>query len=389
MKKALLEKIVDIEKSIVPGSLSPSLHAGEMGKTIFYSHLSSYLQSEKYTAEIERSILSVFDSLNTKYINPTFCTGLAGILFGIEYLKRKGLIQLEENFDDSIAFLKQSALQYGMNGNFDFLHGAGGIVYCLLTMQEKDEDFINLWLELLWQHAQKNEEGLFVWETVIDATKGSRGLNLSLSHGISSQIVLLSETLKRYPDNKLARQLLEGSIGYLLSCKNKQGTRNKFPSYIDENRTGDTSRLSWCYGDLGNAIALWRAGCTVNHEQWKEEAIEILLFSSQRRDLEKESVIDAGFCHGSAGIAHIFNRFYLETGLKEFDEARLYWAGKTIEMAQFNDGMAGYKFFDGIEKQYTNKDNALDGVVGVALVLLGLLSEKKDDIDWDSCFLMS
>jgi len=388
MKEDILEKILAIEKELPSETEAIGLYTGEAGKALFYSYLSKYLNTNKYDGKIEKSLLNIFEAVNNGNYNTTFCSGLAGVIWSIEHLKQNNLLELDDTFEDVYDALKESALSYAKKGEFDFLHGADGIVYCLLMLNAADEAFINKWLDLLYQYSHKVKEG-FVWETILNIESDKKVFNLSLSHGLSSKIIMLAEIVKKYPANILAKQLLEGSVNYLLQTKNTDNSNFYFPNYIGKEGMSKHTRLAWCYGDLGNAIALWRAGCLLENGTWKQRAIEVMLLASTRRDLSMNGVQDAGFCHGTAGIAHIFNRFYWETNREEFDKAGKYWIEKTLAFGIYTDGIAGFKTYLGIEEKYIIESNFLEGATGIAMVLLSSLAAEKEHIAWDACFLMN
>ena len=147
------------------------------------------------------------------------------------------------------------------------------------------------------------------------------------------------------------------------------------------------SRLGWCYGDLGIAMALWQAGVALHNESWKNKALEILLFAAEkRRNLEKNFVKDAGLCHGTAGIGHIFYRVWWNTKMSEFKKAADYWFEQTLKMAIFADGLAGYKAWNGRDG-WKNKENLLEGIAGIGLALLTYYYEIEPT--WDECMLLS
>ncbi len=363
-----------------------SLHRGLMGQIFLYTSSASHDETNAHADKIESSFLKIFEDINTNSIRPSFCGGLAGILWGMQHLKQRQFIDLDEDFSDVAPELKAAALHYAKTNNFDFLHGSDGIVFYLSSTDQLDQHFVNEWLELLHQDAHKKNDQ-FAWETVLDMESGKRGYNLSLSHGISSKIIVLAEVLKKFPGNSLAKNLLEGSVSYLLSHKKSHDSHSLFPSYVDGENT--ESRLSWCYGDLGNAIALWRAGNLHENASWKKEALDIMMHATGRKELKENNVLDAGFCHGASGIAHIFNRFYKETGIKEFDSARWYWLDQTLKMARFDDGLAGYKMWNSHENIFHHEAGLLEGTLGIGMVLLGFLTEDIEDLNWDRCFLLS
>lgn len=107
--------------------------------------------------------------------------------------------------------------------------------------------------------------------------------------------------------------------------------------------------------------------------------------STQRRSFNESYVQDAGICHGSAGIAMIYRRMYLETGLNEFKETTMYWIQQILNFATFKNGLAGYKTLikDGWICDYT----LLMGISSIGLVLLSYIEDNQQS--WDELFLLS
>ncbi len=97
--------------------------------------------------------------------------------------------------------------------------------------------------------------------------------------------------------------------------------------------------------------------------------------------------MDACFCHGTSGIAHIFNRMWRETGMPECKDAAAYWIGQTLSLAKFEDGLAGYKTWQGTERGFQNEYGLLEGIAGIGLVLLSYHYEIEPT--WDECLLLS
>lgn len=209
--------------------------------------------------------------------------------------------------------------------------------------------------------------------------------NLGLSHGMASTITILSKFLKSGIQPDVVEPLLIGSVRFILSSKLNHTYSSTFPSWIAEGDSVSRSRLAWCYGDLGISSALWQAGEALQDETIKQQAIEICLKTTKRKTLQEAGVLDAGFCHGTAGIAHIYRRMYLQTGGGDFKQAADFWVDRTLEMANSQGGYAGYlSWYGGIGKA---KLNLLDGVAGIGLVLISHLSETEPG--WDNCLLLS
>lgn len=64
-----------------------------------------------------------------------------------------------------------------------------------------------------------------------------------------------------------------------------------------------------------------------------------------------------------------------------------YWIGRTLSMAKFEDGLAGYKTWQGAERGFRNEYGLLEGIAGIRLVLLAYLSNEEPT--WDECLLLS
>jgi hypothetical protein len=80
---------------------------------------------------------------------------------------------------------------------------------------------------------------------------------------------------------------------------------------------------------------------------------------------------------------------YKETKMQEFNDARQYWINETLNMARWENGLAGYLMWDGRSHRNIHQPNFLEGTTGIAMTMLGFLSEDLNQIGWDRCFLLS
>mgnify|MGYP003444199047 FL=1 len=160
---------------------------------------------------------------------------------------------------------------------------------------------------------------------------------------------------------------------------------NSFPTWDTPSSKMNFSRLSWCYGDLSAGLIILESAILMDDEFWYAESIKILRKTLKRVHLEHESVYDAGFCHGSCGLSHLYYKIFKLTNLKEFLFQSNYWLEVTFNKSEFKDGYAGYKSFhqnDG----WSNEMGVLEGVAGIGLVLLARLNDS--DSTWDNLLLI-
>lgn len=73
--------------------------------------------------------------------------------------------------------------------------------------------------------------------------------------------------------------------------------------------------------------------------------------------------------------------------MEECKEAAEYWIEKTLEMARFEDGAAGYKTWHGNDNGFEKEYGLLEGISGIGLVLLSYISDTEPV--WDECLLLS
>ena len=369
---------------------SYGLYSGEFGILLFLCYYARYSNNEKHRLIMENYAERLFNRFLNEIKLHTFCNGLSGILYLFEFLRANDFIDMDVS--DSQSELDNfliTRMRYDIQQrNYDFMHGALGVGLYFLKKGTNPQCIQEL-LDFLYQTAEKETDNqIFKWQSIIEHEKNLIGYNLALSHGISSIIIFLSRVIKSGIYDEKIMEMLSGAVNYVLS-QQKDFTQfgSCFPKYIVSNSSEPVSksRLAWCYGDLGIGIALWQAGKSVDNSDWKENGISVLLQSTHRRKYEDSLIVDAEICHGSAGIALIFRRMYLETKLNEFKDATDFWIRQTLNFSQFEDGLAGYKYFiiDTWESDYF----LLMGIVGIGLVLTSYIADDRQY--WDEMFLLS
>jgi len=395
-KEEILKKLIQIEKILREKSsgknTNPGLLGGKTGIALFFLYYAKIMdRQEPYDHGLEL-LSSVFDDINSGFNYHTHAGGLAGIGSVIEILSGKDFLEVDTNelLGELDNYLHELMIYEIKTGNYDFLHGAIGITFYFLvrTSNEKSHKYIAEFVSELDKIAVKDEQGIR-WISEIGSEKHIKGYNLSLSHGLASIIAILSKIYKVGIEKEKTLELLNGAVKYLLNQKLYDSKLySLFPSWVSEGGTPTNSRLAWCYGDLGIGIALWLAGNNTNNSKWKEKAIEIVKHTTTRKEDENTGVVDAGLCHGSAGIAHIYNRMYNYTKKQEFKNSADYWLNKTLEFAMHEDTLSGYKMFRTEEHGGPQEEfGFLEGIAGIGLMYISAISDVEPA--WDECLLLS
>jgi lantibiotic modifying enzyme len=328
----------------------------------------------------------------------THCSGLSGIGWLYEYLSQRAIIDYDTNLllEEFDSCLEKELIRFLWQGNYDFLHGGVGIaLYFIKRVKKKKElvSVLNRFLEDLENISTKQEDGSIKWLSILSGETQKQEYNISLSHGMASIIGILSKLYKiDGVDKEKTEKLLRGAVQYILA---QEIDKKEYGSYFSSVALESTptilkSRMGWCYGDLGIASTLYQTGIALGERKWIEKAIEVLLFAAtERRDLQSNFVMDAGLCHGSAGIGHIFYRMWWNTKLPQFKDTADYWFSETLKIASFEDGLTGFKTYtvpDG-KPTWTNDYGFLTGIFGIGIALLTYYYEIEPT--WDECLLLS
>jgi hypothetical protein len=215
--------------------------------------------------------------------------------------------------------------------------------------------------------------------------------NLGVAHGIPGIIHLISEiSTTNIVERERAFRLLEGSVQWLMSQRRPRGSRSTFSSWSVPGEETSDSRLAWCYGDLGILAVLLQVARRAGREDWHEYAKDILDHCLAWPP-EDSGVGDAPLCHGSAGVAHIFNRIYHSDGDARCLDAALQWFDRALAMRRPEGGVGGFFSLTRPEPSegivWEPSAAFLDGAVGVALALLAGLSPVEPA--WDRMLLLS
>ena len=390
-----IAKIFDVVSERSNRSLNMGLLGGKTGLSMALMVYSDIIRDEKIKSQGIEMLETVFKEIEQadSYIF-SFSNGLSGFGWALEHLEQKGHIShntnaLLEDFDSALS----DVLAFEMKkGNYDFLHGALGIILYFISRMPKNENVLPVlqrFVVQLHELAENLSTEWINWVSVVDVEKRTKWVNISLSHGMSSLVVLLSKLyIIKGIDREMVTTLLQRWVNFISMQEiDKDRYGSFFSNYIIENQVSK-SRLAWCYGDLGVSMALWQAGVALHNETWKNKALEVLLFAAEkRRDLNENFVIDAGLCHGASGIGHIFYRMWWNTRMPEFKKAADYWFEKTLKMATHTDGLAGYKSWHGEERGWLNDCGLLEGIAGIGLALLTYYHEVEPK--WDECLLLS
>ena len=207
--------------------------------------------------------------------------------------------------------------------------------------------------------------------------------NGGLAHGIPG-VVAIAGQVSAATGDPIAADLAEAGWRWLETQRLPAGSASWFPATVSPDGVGKPSRLAWCYGDPGVAAALHVAGTAMRRDDIVDAAIDGLRACAGRPH-EHSGVFDAGLCHGSAGLGHIYNRFFQATGEELFLREARYWLSDALDRSAPGDTLGGFQAWtlDG----YSPDPALLTGSAGVALALLAATGDAAPT--WDELLLVA
>lgn len=362
------------QKLETTSTLNYSLLGGNFGEILFLYYYSRL--NPDYLAIAECQTDRMLAGLNRISPIATYCNGLAGLALGLNELQQDGFMQGVDDaigaFDDVILEHQQADL---MSNRHDFLHGFIGLGFYWLMRYRNSGVGIKPLMQIVEHLSATCEAAGDALRWPLPEDKRGNRYNISLSHGLSSTIILLSRigllpTLTEQERLETGR-IAVGAVRYLERNRldpDKFGSC--FPMTSLETAVQSRSRLSWCYGDLGVALAFLSVGKT-------EQAMNVFQHSAtSRRDLLENSVFDACVCHGTAGVGAFFNYLSRQFPDLPFNDAADYWRSQTLKKVEYVNGNARFSHLSGLDGKYEEGNGILVGSAGVGLYLLDSIGIK-------------
>ena len=366
-----------------------SLAFGRTGSALLFDHLARADSVPSFGALASSQLMAAKSSLMAADPNLGLYTGVTGVAWMVQ--QRCGDTQYVARVD---AALEASLEKDPWRGPFGLSEGLVGMG--LYWLERREEPRVRACLErlveCLEQSAAREVSGISwqtspSWLSARARARFPRGhFNLGLEQGVPGVIALLAKLRQAGIARARCDALLEASVRWLLA-QARVGEAS-FPSHVGPELPSEPTRSAWCYGDPGVAVALMAAARCVGNAKWEAEAERIAL-TACRRPLEHTGVVDASVCHGAAGLALIFQRFFHATGNPAFRVAAREWYARVLEMRTPGDGVAGYLSWSpngaGV-REWRAERALLTGAVGVALCLHAGLSEVEPK--WDRMLML-
>ena len=379
------------ESSGAPVPLDPSLASGMSGRALFFGYFDVVRHDEEAGDQAVELIGSSIEALSHLPLRPSLYAGFCGVGWVVEHLTRELYAG-----DDDLTGAIDEALREHLDKTperlqFELINGLSGYgLYLLERLPHPDAAaLLAQTLDHLEQSVEETPDG-FTWLTQGDWIPSWERddlpdgcYNLGVAHGVPGVLGFLSSAWSAGLSDPRIPRLAEGTVRWLLRHRLPDGGDSLYPALLVPGRELEPTRTAWCYGDPGVAAVLLTAARAFDRPDWEEEALAAARLAA-RRPLKPVKAIDAGLCHGTAGLAHLFNRMYQITGDPELKEAAAAWYQRTLAMRSPGEGIAGYRAWSATkpgERSWQSDTGFLRRATGIGLALLAAVSEV--DPAWD------
>jgi lantibiotic modifying enzyme len=360
-----------------------SLTNGAAGDAIVFDVLARACGSAALEESARNAIDFAIDAVASETMAVGLFVGFTGVAWALESLRSEDDDDANEDVDGALLDHLERPV---WTGDYDLVSGLAGFGVYALARRKRTSGracFARV-LDHLEANARREPDGLAWWTSPDLLVPEQRAehpdgfWNVGLAHGVPGVIGMLARAYAAGLERPRIAPLLEGAVRWVLAQAREGGAR--FPCLADDT---EPARTAWCYGDPGVAAALFAAGRATGETTWEREAVAIARAASER---EADGVVDAGICHGSAGLAHVFHRFFRATGDELFRDAARAELARTLDLGD-PDGryLAWAPDAHGV-LGWIDDLTLLAGSGGVALVLASALS--TDEPVWDRALLL-
>lgn len=363
----------------------------EFSKDYYFENIPSLLllfsALERYTSDnvITQLETEYFKRLikslnNAKKLSLSLCYGITGINYAVQSLSVSTNKNIEEfnkifcrllNIYIPVIEKKEDII----SKDYDTINGLTSVLNYLLLFYN-DINLINKTISII---INKIKQVGFTNST-----------NISISHGITGPLVVLSKTLI-LDNNKYRNEIKKLEKEYIITIKNYYDLINEknfvgiSSNLFKKIRTPE--RMSWCYGTPGIARAIFEISKNVGSidTKWIENIFENIFNMTKQNN--KLNLASPTICHGYSGLLLILNGMFHDTQNIKIDQFRNEIINNIISLYDKNYAFGFYEYdyvYRG--KKYTHmrkfKDlGILNGASGVILSLLSTIEPNTTNLD--------
>ncbi|AYV32901.1 MULTISPECIES: lanthionine synthetase C family protein [unclassified Streptomyces] len=386
-------EVAEAVEALPPADVGPSLCDGAAGFAVLNAYLALALDDAAAAERAETWLRRAMAGLRVRPRAGLFA-GVAGVGWAASHVTR--LLGLEAKSLDPTTHINRALMtrlaRSPWCAPFDLVSGLAGYgVYALQCLPTPGaRECLEGVVRQLGELAIHTPEGV-TWHTGPELLRDHQRRqspdghhNLGVAHGVPGVLAVLALSAAAGVARPQAAVMASGAVDWLLAQRLDDTSPSRLPYWLNTDGFTVPARTAWCYGDAGAAMAVLVAARSLGVTAWEAEAT-VLARAAAVRAPEDTGVTDAWLCHGSAGLAHVFNRMWQATGDGQIGEGSRFWFMRTFDFHKPGGGdFAGYPKPDPWDG---DGSSLLTGATGVALALLAAATAMPPS--WDRTLLAS
>lgn len=360
------EKILAFDFSLI----SDDLLTGKLGVILYLLAVYENTNESVYLDKIAELLEIIFENCDEKtennlYSNPSLSYGISGLGYVLSLLIKSDI--LDPEFERQIGAISEIVFERTLKmiaeNNFGYFNGAIGNLFYLLSVN--DHQKANDILDVLFERSNTDQHLFYteINDLYVD------GMNLGLNHGYLSTIKILLDFSKKDPKSLAiidkCLKTIVSNLDHDYLAENVH-VYKPYRIYEEDNalKKHQNNRLCWCNSDLPFAYILHKAGIILNDNDNIQLAEMIGKETTKRRVFQNTGIENHHFCHGSSGLALLYQELFQLSPKTWYKESQEYWLDRTISYLE------------------SEKDNPLD-VKDLSLLYgkLGSLMVINEEID--------
>jgi hypothetical protein len=376
-----------------------------------FEYLETCFPEQGWDLEARRHLEIAARSLETcPWLGAPLFGQFSGVAFAAWYLSRQGrrYRELSRALDQAL-FPKIDEMAEALDSTsegcpvhlFDLISGITGAGIYLLCRADRDDARMALGRVLRSLVSLTVEDGgLPRWRTPRHLLGEEQAklypdgnLNCGLAHGIPGPLALMSLAKRRGIRVPGLEEGIERIVAWLWAHRVEDQRGVSWPAFCSLSRPGERpvepeggipDKTAWCYGSPGVSRAVYLAGQALARPEWCKIAIDAMR-AAVSRPVAEQRLPSPTFCHGVAGLLQITHRFFLDTGLRDFQRASQYQLAQLIA-AHEPESILGFRSLEPLGRRVDNP-GLLDGTQGVCLAMLAATMPAEPT--WDRFLLLS
>ena len=163
---------------------------------------------------------------------------------------------------------------------------------------------------------------------------------IGISHGACSMMSFLSNVHELGVEQEACKRVLKKAVNFVVKQYRKSPHPGLFPNMIGDKI--EPMQFALCYGDIGNAYALYRASQILEEDRLKTFT-NMVLTDCLGRTKKDNMTLDAGIFYGAAGLVIAFDKLAKLTGDQLLADRAKYWYDLIPSYCVHENEYAGFK----------------------------------------------